>query len=246
VTAKVKNPKLSPNEKLLTLFSAVFLAALLVITFFRGSFHPFDLELNIWISQIRSSPLTFTAKGIAFAFDTQSLAILSVITAAFLFVKNRRAEGLLLLGAMGGEALLVSFMKTAVQSPRPLGGLVSASGFSFPSGHTAGSVVFCGVLAFFAWRYWASMRARISIGVGVVALSSVVDFSRVYLSVHWFSDVVGGVMLGLFWLFFAILVFDLLRGGGKFESDRYLLVALFLFVLAVVVTVFAVGFGLVG
>jgi undecaprenyl-diphosphatase len=61
---------------------------------------------------------------------------------------------------MGGEALIVSFVKGLVQSPRPLNELVVESGFSFPSGHTAGSVVFCGSLAFIAWQRWKSTRAR--------------------------------------------------------------------------------------
>jgi undecaprenyl-diphosphatase len=97
-------------------------------------------------------------RRIAVAFDTASLVILSVAIACSLFLKKSRAKGLFLLAAMGLDALVVSVAKGLIQSPRPFNELVFSFGFSFPSGHTAGSLVFCGSLAFFAWRRWKSMR----------------------------------------------------------------------------------------
>jgi len=160
--------------------------------------------------------------------------------AAYLFIKNHRAESLFLLGAMGGDALIVWFVKGLVQSPRPLNGLVVDSGFSFPSGHAAGSIVFCGSLAFFAWQHWKSTRERASIGTGVVVVTSVVSFSRIYLNVHWFSDVLGAGLLGVFWLSFATLLFQLLKDTGKFESERFRAISMPLFVVGIVVAVFVV------
>jgi undecaprenyl-diphosphatase len=119
---------------------------------------------------------------------------------------------------MTGQAVIVSIVKTLVQSPRPLGGLVAASGFSFPSGHTSGSIAFCGSLAFVAWRHWKSTRARGAIGTGAAVLTSTVGLSRMYLNVHWFSDILGADMLGIFWLSFAILVFQLLNVGASFNQ----------------------------
>jgi undecaprenyl-diphosphatase len=237
---RMNKPKFSRNEQLLTLVCAVFFAAFLFFTFFRGSFHSFDVEVNAWIPSIQSSSLTTINKGIAVAFDTTSLLILSVAIACYLFLKKSRAEGLFLLGAMGVDALVVSIVKGLIQSPRPLNELVFSSGFSFPSGHTAGSLVFCGYLAFFAWHRWQSTRARISTGIGVVAVSGVVGFSRVYLSVHWFSDVIGAGMLGVFLLAAAVLVFKLIQDRGNFESEGFRRISLPLFAVAVGVAVFIV------
>ena len=236
----MNKPKFSRNEQLLTLVCAVFLAAFLFVTFFRGSFHSFDVEVNAWIPSIQSSSLTTINKGIAVAFDTTSLLILSVAITCYLFLKKSGAEGLFLLGAMGVDALVVSIVKGLIQSPRPLNELVFSSGFSFPSGHTAGSLVFCGSLAFFAWQRWQGMRARISTGIGVVAVSGVVGFSRVYLSVHWFSDVIGAGMLGVFLLSAAVLVFKLIQDRGHFESEGFRRISLPLFAVAVGVAVFIV------
>jgi membrane-associated phospholipid phosphatase len=67
-----------------------------------------------------------------------------------------------------------------------------------------------------------------------------VGFSRIYLSVHWFSDVVGACMLGGFLLSAAILVFKLIQDRGNFESEGFRRISLPLFVIAIGVAVFIV------
>jgi hypothetical protein len=66
------------------------------------------------------------------------------------------------------------------------------------------------------------------------------------LNVHWFSDVLGGWLFGAFWLLSAVLVFRLLQVNGTFESGRFGLVANWLYVAAVVVSVFVVVFSMFG
>jgi membrane-associated phospholipid phosphatase len=119
------------------------------------------------------------------------------------------------------------------------------SGYSYPSGHSAGCIVFYGILAYFAWRHWQSTRSRALIGSGMAVVVKVVGFDRLYLGVHWLNDVVGGWLFGAFWLSFVILVFRHLQRAGKFESERFGLVAMLLFWVAVVVAVFVVLVGVV-
>ena len=228
------------------LICLVFLAGFLLVTFFRGIFSVIDINVNLWIPTIQSSPFTVAAKGIAIVFDTTILVIFSLILATFLFVKNYRAQSLLLLGAMGGDALIVSVVKSLDHVTRPMNGIMGDSGFSFPSGHSAGVIVFCGVLAYFAWQHWKNARARALIAAGVAVITGVVGFDRLYLNVHWFSDVLGGWMFGIFWLSFSLFIFQLLQTAGKFQSDRFRLIAKYLFVLAIVVAVFVVVVGLFG
>jgi hypothetical protein len=66
----------------------------------------------LWIPSIQFGALTFLAQGIALIFDTTSLVIISRVIASILFWKKYKAQGLLLLGAMGGDALLISVLKT--------------------------------------------------------------------------------------------------------------------------------------
>jgi membrane-associated phospholipid phosphatase len=223
-----------------------FLTLFLLAAFFRSSFQTVDIAVNLWIPSIQSGTLTMLAKGIAIVFDTTSLVLFSIIIASYLFAKGFKAQAILLLGAMGGDALLVSIIKTLYHIARPTNAVVFDSGFSYPSGHSAGSIVLLGVLAYFAFRHWQGIRFRAVVGVGLGVLVGVVGFDRLYLNVHWFSDVLGGWLFGAFWLCFAVLVFRQLAAAGKFESGRFDLVAMVLFVGAVVVAVLFVLVGLFG
>jgi undecaprenyl-diphosphatase len=212
------NTELSKSEKQLAVISIVFFASFLLLTFLRGLFSTIDVTLNVWVQTLWPNPFTFVAEGIAFLFDFTSLLIITVVIAAILFLKNHRPESLLLLGAMGGDALLVLVVKGIIQLPRPLDAIIADFGFSYPSGHTAGTLVFFGTLAFLVWQHLKSTRAKVSVGFCVVFVVSLVGFSRMYLGVHWFSDVLGGVLLGVFWFSFVVLVFKVLQGKGKFKS----------------------------
>jgi membrane-associated phospholipid phosphatase len=241
--SKVDNTdlKFSKTERALLTCCLVFLAGFLMVTIFRTSFHSIDVAVNLWIPSIQSDAFTFLAKGIAVVFDTTSLVIISLLISGVLFLKNYKAQGLLLLAAMGGEALIVSALKIIEHVARPTNGIfLDTANFSYPSGHSAGVVVFAGVLAYFAWRHWQSMRSRSLIGVGLGAVVGIVGFDRLYLNVHWLSDVLGGWLLGAFWLSFAVLVFRRLQLAGKFESEKFGLVANWLYLGAVVVSVFVV------
>jgi undecaprenyl-diphosphatase len=225
------------TQKITLLLIIGFLLAFLLVTVFRPSFHSIDVAVNLWTPTIQSPILTFFAEGIAIVFDTTSLVIISIVISGILFLKKRKLEGLFLLGAMGGDALIVSILKALDHVARPANAIVADTGFSYPSGHSAGMVVFMGVLAYFALRHWRSTRARVAIGVSLGVLVGVVGFDRIYLNVHWLSDVFGGWLFGAFWLAFVILLFVWFERTFCFESKRFNLVANWLYVVAVVVAV---------
>lgn len=242
---KNTNSNLSKTERSLFIVCLISLLGFLLVTFFRANFHSIDVAVNVWIPSIQSNSLTFFAQGVALIFDAISLVIISLVISGVLFLKNYKAPGLLLLGAMGGDALIVSALKTVEHVARPTNGIFFDDGFSYPSGHSAGCIVFGGVLAYFAWRHWQSTRSRALIGGGMGVVVGVVGFDRLYLNVHWVSDVFGGWLFGAFLLSFVILVFRQLKLAGKFESDRFDLIANLLYLIAFVVAVFVVLYGLI-
>jgi membrane-associated phospholipid phosphatase len=241
-----KHLKLYQKEQGLFVVCLVFLLGFLFVTVLRPSFHSVDVSVNLWIPSIQSSALTFLAQGVALIFDTASLVIFSLVISGVLFLKHYKPQGLFLLAAMGGNALLVSVLKTLEHVARPTNAIFPDTGFSYPSGHSAGCVVFGGVLAYFAWRHWQSTHSRALIGVDMGVVVGVVGFDRVYLNVHWLSDVFGGWLFGAFWLSFAVLLFRQLQVSGWLESERFGLVANWLYVAAVVVSVFVVLFSIFG
>ncbi len=97
--------------------------------------------------------------------------------------------------------LLNLLLKTLIQRPRPEGyRLVAESGFSFPSGHSMVAMAFYGLLIWMVWRYEKdSLVRRLGvIGFGLVIV--LVGLSRIYLGVHYASDVLAGFCASIAWL----------------------------------------------
>jgi undecaprenyl-diphosphatase len=208
------------NQKTLLFVCLLFLASFLLVAQLKNSFIRIDLQANSWAMSIQTDSFNAIAVIIAYVFDTTSLIAISLILAVYLFYRNYRQYSALLLAAMGGDALIVSIAKTLVHSPRPLNGLVYDTGFSFPSGHTTASIVFCGLLTYLAWQHWKSPKAKtVSITLSIT-ITSIVVFDRIYLNVHWFSDVVGGCLLGLFWLTFSLWAFGYIE-TRKFQTSKF-------------------------
>jgi len=237
--------KLSGNQRILSAVCIVLFVCSLLLTLFRPSFFAVDVAVNLWIPSIQSGTASIFAEAIALIFDTTSIVLISLLISGALFLKNRKAQSLFLLGAMGGVALIVETIKIFNHVARPTNSILLDSGFSYPSGHSAGIVVFGGVLVYFAWRHYRNKRPRVLIGTGLVALVGVVGFDRLYLNVHWLSDVFGGLLFGVFWLSFVVLLFEQLEIAGKFQCERFDLVANLLYIAAVVVSVLVVLSGFV-
>ena len=151
--------------------------------------------------------------------DTITLATLSTVVVLVLLIVMLRTRRHYLLGAFWiiatvGEGLLNLFLKDVCQRPRPTGGELHPGGWSFPSGHSMGSFVVYGMLAYLLMlavrRWW--VRAAIVGGLSLLVLA--IGFSRAYLGAHWPSDVVGGFAAGAVWLALCITAAEALRRRG--------------------------------
>jgi hypothetical protein len=66
-------------------------------------------------------------------------------------------------------------------------------------------------LTYFAWMSWPSLKTKALTSGAFVSVTGIVGFDRIYLNVHWATDVIGAVLLGTFWLLLCILVFSYLQ-----------------------------------
>lgn len=141
--------------------------------------------------------------------DIVALSFLSMgVILGFLFLRLRRAAALMTTN-MVGAWLLNTGTKDFFQRmrPEPFFGIPPPGDFGFPSGHSLCSFCFYGMItALFVGRI-RNLAARVVIVTGAVLIIMGVGLSRVYLGVHYPSDVLGGWTLGLFWISF-LLMFD--------------------------------------
>jgi undecaprenyl-diphosphatase len=207
---------------LLLIICLLFFATFLLVAQLRNSFAMIDLQINSWVISIQTGSLTATAIIIAYLFNTTSMTSISLAIAIYLFYRNYKKYGVLLLAAMGGDAFIVWITKTLIHSPRPPNGIFYEAGYSFPSGHTTTSIAFCGLLTYFVWQHWNSLKAKTASSTLSITTISIVAFDRIYLNVHWFSDVVGGVLLGIFWLTLTLWIFRYAEKTEKIHEFKFL------------------------
>jgi undecaprenyl-diphosphatase len=103
---------------------------------------------------------------------------------------------------LAGGSLLNLVLKGVWERPRPsfAAPFTVAGGWSFPSGHAMGSLIGYGLLAYVLLPSVRRHGARLVVIVSTTVLIGSIGFSRLYLGVHYFSDVIGGYAAGTVWL----------------------------------------------
>jgi len=124
------------------------------------------------------------------------------------------------LAALAGGFVLNQLLKELFARPRPYfeHPLVSEASYSFPSGHATMSLICYGMLAYFAVLALRTWRARTAVVFGATLLVLLIGFSRMYLGVHYFSDVVAGYTSGGIWLSALITGSETLRRRSKMDT----------------------------
>jgi undecaprenyl-diphosphatase len=149
------------------------------------------------VDPLRAGWLTDLAKVVTALGSTVVLIPLALVATAVLGSRGRWAEVGVLLAAVVIILVAVPVLKDVIDRPRPAGGLVEASGNAYPSGHAAHSVFYAWLAITVAYRVrpgWTYGTALFVVGLVVTAA---IGLSRVYLGVHYFSDVAGGWALGV-------------------------------------------------
>lgn len=179
------------------------------IEFKNNFFTRVDSAVNIFMSQIQIDFFISVSKTVAFLFDTLSMTIISLILSAYIWIKFSKRDGIFIAFTMLISGAFIYVLKDFIQRARPVDALISESSFAFPSGHAVTAVVFFGLLIYLAFKEKSKVKTRISL----ISASMIVFicFTRLYLNVHWLTDVVGGVALGIFILTGCILLKERLK-----------------------------------
>lgn len=179
-----------------------------------------DMRISYAIYAWRSPLLT----DVMFAFSLmgqQFTIISSIILAIGFLVKKHRREALLFLFMLIGGGLLDYLFKIWFARPRPdFSPLYILDNYSFPSGHSMNAFVFYAVIAFFTYHFTHDRRKTIIATIVAGLCTLLVGLSRVYLGVHYPTDVLAGYIAGFWWFLTVISINQILTLLNLFKEKK--------------------------
>ena len=180
----------------------------------EGETTRFDEGVLLWMNARATPWLDRVALEVTALGDGVVVAAISVVAGTLLWLLGQRAHAALLAAAVGGAWVIYPVLKLVFDRPRPQ--LFEwrahyAVSSSYPSGHATMSMVLLVVLAYIVHRL--SSRRRTSVTAMLLAGAAVVliGLSRLYLGVHYPSDVIAGYVVGFAWAVFCALAVEALR-----------------------------------
>jgi undecaprenyl-diphosphatase len=139
----------------------------------------------------------------------------------FLFIRKRTWFSIRVASVALSSLLLMTTLKHLFHRKRPLLPLLQpARGMSFPSGHAMMSISFYGLLIYIISHTIKNQPVKRTLIISLVLLIAVIGFSRIYLRVHYTSDVLAGYIIGLLWLLIALDVLSRLEAYNKQKAKQ--------------------------
>jgi undecaprenyl-diphosphatase len=170
----------------------------------------FDSRVISAVQGMESPWLTTIMHGFTFIGSTPLVVVISICS-LFLFFKflHHRLELVLFVVLVAGTAILNQLLKFVFQRERPtLHRLIEETGYSFPSGHSMTAFALYAALSFLLWRHVPSKSGRTIVICISILMILMIGCSRIYLGVHYPSDVVGAYLASGFWFTFCVWIFQ--------------------------------------
>lgn len=189
----------------LELVAAILLAcgfSLLTVEVAGGRTLAFDVQMREAVHRAASPPLTIVMRVMSFLGEPYIVWPLAA-AACVIFLRSGLGErAVLLLAAMLGALAIEQIVKHVVERARPMAyfGYPLPGSYSFPSGHALQSFTFCIALAALVTPLLRSFGSKSMLWAAAAVGTGSIGFSRVYLGVHYPSDVIGGYLAALMWL----------------------------------------------
>ncbi|OGY58129.1 MAG: hypothetical protein A3E61_01495 [Candidatus Colwellbacteria bacterium RIFCSPHIGHO2_12_FULL_43_12] len=163
------------------------------------------LSFFTWVTTLGSAPIIITS---------------SIAFSIVLWIWKKHKYLLPFWLTLAGAQLFSSLGKVVIRRPRPELAFYNEHTFSFPSGHAALSVVFYGFIAYFLFRSIKKWEKKVAVLCAALFIISLIGFSRIYIGVHFLSDVWGGYLLGAIWLVIGITVSEIINRRNPVVSGE--------------------------
>jgi undecaprenyl-diphosphatase len=170
----------------------------------------FDRKIISFVQGFESPRLTTVMKFFTTIGSTNSVVVLSLLVVFFLYkVVKHKLELILFIAVIGGTPVLNHLLKQFFQRARPdLHRLIEIGGFSFPSGHAMNALTVYGMISFLLWRHIPTQWGRSLLIVFSTMMIMMIGTSRIYLGVHYPSDIIAGYFAGGCWIAISIDFFQ--------------------------------------
>ncbi len=165
-----------------------------------------DNQISLFVYTLRT-PLLTKIMLLITSFGDRILLILAAITAIIFLIKKHHKESVLFGLALAMGTVLNIIFKNMAQRPRPLiAPLIIENSYSFPSGHAMNSFIFYALIAYFSYHFFRNKKLTSLITACSITIVLLIGFSRIYLGVHYFTDVFAGYIAGFWWFITILLV----------------------------------------
>ncbi|MGD6801985.1 phosphatase PAP2 family protein [Rossellomorea vietnamensis] len=198
-------------------FLTVFTSAYLLVEISEGILESekftLDQTVNQWVAAINTSRLSNVMGYITYTGSVPWLTLGTFILTAYLFFKPEKTNWFItfLLINMFGISAITKGLKLLFQRGRPEElAQYDGTGFSFPSGHTTGAVTLYGFLIYLVVRSHLNKKLKWLVSTSLVIWVLTVAISRIFVEVHYFTDIIAGLVIGLLWLLVCIGCLEML------------------------------------
>lgn len=191
----------------------------------RGETQRFDDAILLWLHGHSTPTLDILALQITAVGNGLSVAVIGLVACAFLWAMRERVGALLLVIAVAGGDIFNRVLKDAFDRPRPELFVLETAyqrplSASFPSGHATASMILYLVLAYLLARLGGKGAFRWLVIAVAGALIVLIGVSRMYLGVHYPSDVLAGYIFGFVWAAFCAFGIEAVRGLRRGRQKR--------------------------
>ncbi len=194
------------------LAAALLLSLLVVWLVFFSERNDIDKKIFSWIDPHMSATRTNLMKAVSFLGNHKFLIPANLLLIAIFLISKNKWEAIQVVVVSVSSLLLMSLLKNSFRRSRPENPLVEGiTNFSFPSGHAFMSAAFYGLLIWWAATYIKNRWPRRLAIIFLMILIVIISFSRIYLRVHYASDVVVGLCIGFVCLSLSLAVLQRLQ-----------------------------------
>ncbi len=200
-------------------FYVLFLAFGFVRSFIlSGVIYGSDIRIENLLFVFRDDELIRYFYFLTLLGNWQIIISFGIVLSVVFWLWKKKAYIFALWIAVLGTQLFNVFGKIAFNRPRPQSAIFLENSTSFPSGHSAIAIAFYGFIAYVLLRTKEGKRKKLAIFMISFILIFLIGLSRMYLGFHYFSDVIGGYLLGFLWLIIAISIFEWAQYKHKIKN----------------------------